>query len=84
MNISKGVAWICNLKSLQLVEKRRVVLVVGNTRGDDLVGNARASPLHGTRIVGRVDAVVKKMEGNPFSRSGAQLEQRIDGANSAY
>ena len=84
MNISERVPWICEAKSLKLVKEGRVVLVVRYTSGDDLVGQARTGPLHGARIVGRVNAVVKKMKGNPLSNSGAQLEQRIDRANSAY
>ena len=52
-------------------------------RAERVVGGAGRGPARGSRVRGRVDAVVQQVQRHPLARRGAELQQRVQGAHAA-
>ena len=50
-------------------------------RAERVVGGAGRGPARGSRVGGRVDAVVQQVQRHPLARRGAELQQRVHGAH---
>ena len=50
-------------------------------RAERVVGGAGRGPARGSRVGGRVDAVVQQVQRHPLARRGAELQQRVHRAH---